>query len=66
MLAGAGCKNESWNELLCQTRPKYNPQSTPIFKPLTHMTRGQEFTLHALWTESPSVQLLPQLRGAKI
>lgn len=57
VLAGAGCENENWNELLYQTLPKHNPQSTPIFKPLSSMTGGEEFTLHALWIESPSVQL---------
>lgn len=66
VLAGAGCKHENWNELLYQTLPKYNPQSTPIFKSLTHMTGGGEFTLRALWIESLSVQLLPELRGARI
>lgn len=57
MLAGAGCKNENWNELLYQTLPKCNSKSTPIFKPLSNMTGGKEFTLHALWIVSPSVQL---------
>lgn len=44
MLAGAGCKNDNWNELLYQTLPKYNSQSTPIFKPLSSITGEKEFT----------------------
>lgn len=57
MLGGAGCKSESWNELLYQTLPKYNPQSTATFKPLSSITGRERFTLRALWIESPSVQL---------
>lgn len=65
MIARAKCKNENWNELLYQSLPKDNQQSTLIFKPLTYTYGGEEFTLHPLQIKNPYMQSLPKLIQAR-